>query len=253
MKYTLLLLAVLAFACPMDAQDFSGQYTGTYNNDPVVLLLSTIAANTYAGTMTDGTLNYQVNATGAGNTLKGNCTEPTLGMNLDLIGVLSGNNLQLSLSILGSTIQVALVKAGSPATTKPASKPATASKPLAANASHDPALVGRWTKQSNYNSGDGQAGSMSTEEHMLFYEDGRLADGGSRTVTSGSDWSGSNGSEGAGVLPGVFWYSKQQQIYLEVTENGKTQTVLLGKYYIENNNMLITGQDGTKMLFYKGF
>lgn len=246
MKYSLLILVALAFVYPMDAQDFSGQYTGTYNNDPVVLLLSTTAANTYAGTMSDGTLNYQVSATGAGNTLKGTCTEPTLGMNLDLTGILSGNNLQLSLSILGSTIQVALVKAGSPATTKPAAKP------LAANASHDPALVGRWTKQTNYNSGYGQSGSMSTEEQMMFYEDGRLADGGSRTVTSGSDWSGSNSSEGAGVLPGVFWYSKQQQIYLEVTENGKTQTVLLGKYYIENNNMLITGQDGTKMLFYKG-
>jgi hypothetical protein len=234
----------------MDAQDFSGQYTGTYNNDPVVLLLSTTAANTYAGTMSDGTLNYQVSATGAGNTLKGTCSEPTLGMNLDLTGILSGNNLQLSLSILGSTIQVALVKAGSPATTKPATKPAA--KPIAANTSHDPALVGRWTKQTNYNSGYGQSGSMSTEEQMIFYEDGRLADGGSRTVTSGSDWSGSNSSEGSGVLPGVFWYSKQQQIYLEVTENGKTQTVPLGKYYIENNNMLITGQNGTKMLFYKG-
>ena len=171
MKYSLLLLVALAFVCPMDAQDFSGQYTGTYNNDPVVLLLSTTAANTYAGTMSDGTLNYQVSATGAGNTLKGTCTEPTLGMNLDLTGILSGNNLQLSLSILGSTIQVALVKAGSPATTKPATKPAAAAKPIAANASHDTALVGRWTKQTNYNSGYGQSGSMSTEEQMIFYEE----------------------------------------------------------------------------------
>lgn len=240
-----LFLLLNAVAATIAAQDFSGTYSGMYNGDPVALVLTAAGQNAYSGTMNDSHLTYTIAATATGKNLKGTCSEQSLGLSLELTGVLSGVTLALQLNLMGSAIAFDLQKAGAQPTTV-ARQPA-----LPADAQHDPALVGRWTHQSNYNSGYGQ-GSMSSENVMIFLADGRLVDGGSRTVTSGSDWSGTSSSDAAGVIEGMRWHTKQQQLFLQTTTNGKTETQLLGKYYIENNNMLITGQDGTKVLFYKG-
>ena len=245
MYNTLPFLLLINLATTLEAQDFSGKYTGTYNGDPVVLNLSAAGKNTYTGTMNDNHLTYEIAATATGKNLKGTCSEKSLGLSLELTGVLNGSNLALGLNLMGSAIAFDLQKAGAQTT---AGSPKSESP---ADAQHDPALVGRWTHQSNYNSGYGQGG-MSSENVMIFLADGRLADGGSRTVTSGSDWSGTSSADGAGVIEGMRWHTKQQQLFLQTTTNGKTETQLLGRYYIENNNMLITGQDGTKVLFYKG-
>jgi len=228
------------------AQDFSGTYTGTYNGDPVVLKLSTTAANTYTGTINDSQMTYEVAAQSTGKNLKGTCTEKSLGLNLQLSGVLNGTSLNLNLSMMGAIITFDLKKAGAQVAVV-----AAPSQSIPSDARRDPAVVGRWTHQSNYNSGYGQ-GSMSSESVMIFYADGRLADGGSCTVTSGSGWSGSSSDQGSGVVEGVIWYTKGGQLYLQSVINGKTETQLLGKYYIEDGKMLITAQNGNKMLLYKG-
>jgi hypothetical protein len=244
-------LLFAATALQLTAQDFSGTYTGTYNGDAVTLQLKTTGTNQYTGTVNDSHLTYDVAAAATGNTLKGTCTEKTQQLTLQLAGVLNGAQLSLKLSLLTAVIDFELTKTGAKASTT--TPPAATPQPKApAGTQQDPAVVGRWTRQSNYNSGGGQAGSMSSENSMIFYADGRLADGGSRVVTSGDGWGGSSSDQGKGVLPGVIWYTKDKQLYLQATENGKTETQLLGKYYIENNNMLITAQDGTKVLFYKG-
>ncbi len=41
------------------------------------------------------------------------------------------------------------------------------------------------------------------------------------------------------------------QIFLQVTDAGKTQNMPLGTFYIEGNNMLITGTTGEKLLLTK--
>ena len=241
-------LLLLTHAAALEAQDFAGIYNGAYNGDPVVLVLSATGTNTYAGTLNDNNLTYEITARSTGKNLKGICAEKSLNLTMELTGVLNGTALSLNLTLMGAVIAVELKKAGA----TPAAPAATAAKAgLPAGAGHDPALVGRWTHQSNYNSGYGQ-GSMSSENVMIFYADGRLADGGSRTVTGGSDWSGTSSGAGSGVVEGVVWYTKGQQLFLQSTTDGKTETQLLGHYFIENNNMLITGQDGTKVLFYKG-
>ena len=242
-----LVSAALLFlsASSLAAQDFSGTYTGTYNGDPVVLKLSTTAANTYTGTINDSQMTYEVAAQSTGKNLKGTCTEKSLGLNLQLSGVLNGTSLSLNLSMMGAIITFDLKKVGAQVAVV-----AAPSQSIHSDARRDPAVVGRWTHQSNYNSGYGQ-GSMSSESVMIFYADGRLADGGSRTVTSGSDWSGSSSDQGSGVVEGVIWYTKGGQLYLQSVINGKTETQLLGKYYIEDGKMLITAQNGNKMLLYK--
>lgn len=249
MHKTAFAFLILLHISSVKAQDFSGTYNGIYNGDPVVLTLASAGSNTYKGTLNDTHLTYEVAAQATGKNLKGTCSEKSMGLSLEMTGILNGSTLSLNLSMMGAEIAVELKKAG--AAPKPATAAASTQPKLPAGAQHDPALIGRWVRQSNYNSGYGQ-GSMSSESVMILLADGRLSDGGSRTVTSGSDWSGTSSQEGSGVVEGVLWYNKGKQLFLQVTANGKTETQLLGSYYIEHNNMLVTGQDGTKVLFYRG-
>jgi hypothetical protein len=92
---------------------------------------------------------------------------------------------------------------------------------------------------------------MSSESSLVFLADGRVSDGGSRTVVGGSDFSGSSSGGGNGIVEGLTWHTENQQLYLTATENGKTQTECLGKYGFHENAMMITAQDGTKLLFYR--
>ena len=65
---------------------------------------------------------------------------------------------------------------------------------------------------------------------------------------SGSNYSGQSTGQGGGIIPGAAWYTIGNQLYLMFTENGQTQNVALGKYYVEGNNMLLTGSNGEKIL-----
>lgn len=241
----LFLLTHLAIAT--EAQNFTGQYTGLYQNEPVILVLIASGPYGYTGDLNDSHNTYKVSATAQGNTLKGQCTAADLGIALEMQAVLQDSKLSMELNLLGNNLSIELQKSGNPTTTTGTE----AQQATGDLQQRDPMLVGRWTQQSNYNSGYGQ-GSMSSESSMIFLADGQLADGGSRTVVSGTDWSGNSAAEGKGIIPGLRWYTAQQKLYLQVTENGKTTTQLLGRYYIESNSLLITGQDGTKLLYYRG-
>lgn len=241
-----LLPFLLFLATALSAQNFAGKYTGTYEGDPVVLTLNNTGGNAYTGDMNDGSNNYKIAATTQGKTLKGTCTETSQNIVLDMSGVLEGAKLAVQLNFMGVMLNFEVFKEGQAAAATPQ---AAAPKD---NKQRDPAVVGRWVRQENYNSGYGQSGSMSSETSLVFLADGRVADGGNRTVVGGSDFSGSTASEAAGVVEGLIWYTDKQNLYLQMTENGKTETQMLGRYYVENNNMLVTGQDGTKVLFYRG-
>jgi hypothetical protein len=89
-------------------------------------------------------------------------------------------------------------------------------------------------------------------QSVIFLADGGVVDGGSSARMSGSNYSGKS-SEGGSyqAVPGLIWYTKDSQIYFTYTQDGKSQTGSLGKYYIENNNMLVTLANGSKVLFSK--
>jgi hypothetical protein len=161
---------------------------------------------------------------------------------------LKGNHLSLKLSILGTEIPVELDRENTAADSGRSDTPA--GNPVAAK-QHDQALVGSWTSQSNYNSGGYGQGSMSSESTLILLADGRVADGGSRTVVGGSGWSGSSGGAATGVVDGVYWFTENKKLYLQAVQNGKTEVQALGKYYMENNHLLITAENGGKVLFYR--
>jgi hypothetical protein len=170
------------------------------------------------------------------------CKEQNLGVQLTLNGHLQGSALSLKLEFWGTLIPLELQK-------KPSNH--SASAPHQDQRQRDPALVGKWVRQSNYNSSGFGQGSMATETSLVLLADGQVADGGSRTVVGGSSWSGSSSKQGGSILPGLIWYTQNRQLYLQITEHGQTQVQLLGSYYVENQNMLVTGTDGTKVLYYK--
>jgi hypothetical protein len=230
-------LPIMAFS-----QDFSGSYEGSYEGAPVRLQLSQTTTHSYEGILDDSHNQYKVAATSSGNQLTGTCKEQSLGIQLTLNGLLQGRNLSLKLEFWGTLIPLELQK--SP--TNP-----TSSTLKQDQRQRDPALVGKWVRQSNYNSGGYGQGSMATESALILLADGQLADGGSRTVVGGSGWSGASSQQGGQLLPGIVWYTENKQLYLQITENGQTQVQLLGRYYIENQNMLVTGADGTKVLYYR--
>lgn len=243
-------VTTLAGMLTLAAQNFSGNYTGLLNNtENITLSLKSGVKNTYTGTLKDSQQTYEVNASASEGKLTGTATEFKLNLTFDLEGFLQGNQLTLKLAILGSVTTVIMTKEGAAATTTKSTPSAAAATPKTGK--RDPDVVGKWTHQTNYSSGLGQDGTMSNEESIIFNGDGTLANGGSRTVTGGGDWSGSSESAAGGVIPGISWYTENQQIFLVTTENGSAETISLGRYYIEDGKMLITGANGTKMLYYR--
>jgi hypothetical protein len=238
-------LLIIQLSCTMEAQDFSGTYQGSLNGDAVTLNLQG-KKNQYAGELNDGSNRYAVEATVQNKILTGTCKEVNLGFSFTMSGAFQGNTLPLKVTMMGITQEIVLQKTGT--------KASTDSREAEGNPSsrkeHDPQLVGTWTRQEQYNSGYG-GGYMSNESSMIFRADGTMADAGSRTMVGGSGFSGHSGSGGGGAIPGLTWHTEGKNLYLTITENGKTQTQLLGRYGFHENAMMITGQDGTKLLFYR--
>jgi hypothetical protein len=243
------LIVLLFLSTSLAAQTFTGKYSGTYESYPVVMRLSSEDHTNYTGELNDSQNTYQVKAISQGNTITGSCTEMSMNIALDLTGILEGDKLSLKLSILGIELNMVLQKEGQ---TQPATSVVSGSAAPKDNKYRDPAVTGKWVRQENYNSGYGQSGSMSSETSMIFLADGRVAEGGSRTVVGGADFSGSSAAQGQGIIEGLIWWTENNQFYLQISKDGQTETQKLGRYYIENNNMLITTDDGTKVLFYRG-
>jgi lipopolysaccharide export system protein LptC len=235
---------------------FIGSYKGYYNGDNMVLTLKSNGANTFTGEMTDSQQKYVVNASTNGNGIKGTAFEATLNLTFTFEGTLNGTQLPLNFTLNagGQTVNLAInftkngVASAASATTIP---PQYLKAKLPSDATHDPNLVGKWSKNEYNNSGYGDnAMSSSFSQCMVFLADGSMSDGGAKAGISGSNYSGS--SEGGGqALPNFFWYNIGNQLYIIVSENGKPQTIHLGRYYIENGKLLITGTNGVKLFLTK--
>lgn len=255
MKQIFVLLGCMSWAFLSSSQsDLIGNYTGVFNGDQVSLSLQSLGNGLVGGTMEDSQNKYEISGKVIKNNFNGTATEPTLGIQFEMKGTLQANifNVVLIVDFLGEkhnmdvTFTKTQTKSSSPVTKAPTNVSATKPK--------DPNIVGAWVKESNYSSGyssNNSYGSMSTRESMVFYANGSLGDGGSMTVVGGSDFSGYASGNGKGVIPGVFWWTENNKIWLHITENGKSQEVELGKYYIENGRMLITATNGEKMLLTK--
>lgn len=235
---------------------WNGTFTGQVNGDNAVMVLK-VQGTKVQGTLKDTYQTFKITGDINGNRLAGDAIEESLGLEVGLLGELKGDEafMKLVVVFLGQTSETPFQlrrqsKSGSATKSEPTQQTSVASTPAGANL--DPRIVGTWTKNETYNSGYGDNFmGANFSQSMTFMGDGRLAEGASSATVSGSNYSGRSSGSGSNILEGVTWYTKGKSLYLRVKQDGQQQDVMLGSYYIEYGKMLITGQDGTKLLLVK--
>ena len=232
----------------------NGNYTANYNGDNLYLSLEQKSGSAYGGVMEDSYQTYTVTLRLSGSKVSGTAIESSMDLHFDVVGKVQGDQLSLSFTIdvLGEkqTMDLVFLRQGSGSTTTLNLDDETTSKlSLPSGAKHPQEVCGTWAKEEMYNSGSGDAFmGAGFSQSMTLLPDGHVAEGGSSTYISGSDYSGSSSGAGSGIIPGLAWYTISNKFFLQITENGQLQTVPLGTFYVEGSNMLITGGNGEKLL-----
>ena len=85
-------------------------------------------------------------------------------------------------------------------------------------------------------------------QSIIFNNDGSVIEGGSNASMSGSNYFGQSLDNNTTSAGNIKWYAIGNQLHLIIYNNGSWQSVMLGTWYAENNHLLITGQDGKKVL-----
>ena len=232
-----------------------GTYAGQVNGDNAIMVLVADGTGKLKGSLKDTYQTFKIVADVNGNRMAGDAIEESLGLSFGLLGELKGDeaHMKLVVSLLGQTSETPfLLKRQTNSKSTPSTKVQTQSLNVSPT-NLDSRVIGSWTKNETYNSGYGSNFmGANFSQRITFLADGRLVEGGSSATVSGSNYSGSSSGNGGAILEGVTWFNKGKNLHLKVVQNGQTQEVLLGSYYIENGRMLITGQDGTKLLLTKG-
>ncbi len=240
---------------------FSGTYIGQVNGDLVKLKLQAVDKDQYQGTLEDSQQKFNVTAAYKEGQLSGYATEASMGVRFQFNTSMEQQQLKVSLfsAEIGMTEALVIWLQREPLQTEPTASTQAPSETTALlvnfqfpkEAQHHKELTGIWRKEELYNSGIGSDYmGTSTQQKMILFENGQVADGGSQTTISGSNYFGQS-SSGFNTLENVYWYNVSNQLYLVSIEEGKTNTIHLGKYYIENGAMLVTSSNGSKSLFYK--
>lgn len=234
---------------------WQGMFTGNVLGDNVTMQLEENGNNEITGWMKDSQQQYTITGTAQGKMLVANAVENTYNLNFVLTGTIRDSyaDFVLSFEYNGekNSNPFTLKKQGDNITSEIKSENTISisqNESLPTGATRDQNLVGKWSKNETYQSGYGD-GSMSGNitSSLFLLSDGSLGNGGSNATISGENYYGNSGSSQAEIIPNVSWYTIGNQLYLSVTENGKTQDTHLGQYYVEDNKLLLTGSNGVKI------
>ncbi|HLT54332.1 MAG TPA: hypothetical protein VKZ97_10585 [Flavobacteriaceae bacterium] len=247
-------LIIVLSSCQDTAQaQIEGYYQGEINGGKISLTLDNDGHGNLKGKMQDEHQIYNIEALVTDNCLKGNATENNLQINLIVSGCLKNNQIEMSFDFsnvgLAEIQKVVFTKQSSVKDVDNENQPS-----IHNDTNRDAEVVGLWKQEQLYNSGygDNYFGGSFTQK-VVFYADGSIADGGSQATMSGNDYSGNSTSTNSGKIAGVTWSTKNRHLYITVTQNGQTQTVDVGKYYVENGKMLITDKNDNKTLLVKTY
>ena len=235
---------------------FAGHYSAKVAESTLTLVIEPKAGATYTGVLSDGYTNLTLELQLTGTTFTGLGKESSSGVEMNVDGAIEGDKLHFNL-ILDPYGEEEDFEIDFTRDNKEQKDVATGSNQTSVvnfpdGAAHPQELLGTWTKEELYQSGYGDAYmGAGTSQSMTFLSGGRMAEAGSSSYISGSNYSGQSSGEGGGIIPGVTWYTIGNQLYMQGIENGQMQNIHLGKYYVENNNMLITGTNGEKVLLTK--
>jgi hypothetical protein len=107
----------------------------------------------------------------------------------------------------------------------------------------DPRLVGRWSKNESYRSGEFTAAS---ETLMEIAADGRVAFGAGRVIAGDASTSADSGRGGVQVAE---WRARGG--VLSIRQSGATAWQEIGRYEVSDAGMLIYLPGGSKELWYR--
>lgn len=257
MKIVFYLFTTLAvnilFQPGLNAQ-WSGKYSGSINGDNVFIELnqSGVMIN---GSMKDSYQSYDISGEVSGNRFAGEAKEKSLALTFTLLGEKNSDviNFKLLIELFDQVSETAftVTKQGHSAASS-GSNVNTQSATFPQGASFPSALVGKWTKNETYNSGYGDNFmGANFSQSIIFNNDGSFIEGGSSASMSGSNYYGQSSDNNTNSVSNIKWYAIGNELHLLVNNNGQWQSFKLGTWYAENNHLLITGQDGKKVLLSK--
>ena len=215
------------------------------------MILIKKTGNEIVGKLIDGDAQYSISAIAEGTVLQGTANHLAYEIKADITGRLIQNKLSLTLNFnMNGTVNVAKIELDKVKIINHDYQDTKSRLPVGAML--DPRLIGKWTKEENYNSGSGnEFMGASFSQSILFNADGTLSEGGRQASISGNDFLGQSKSINNTAVSGVLWYTLNSQIYLIIHQNTSDHEIVLGKYFIEGSNMLISGSNGVKMLMHK--
>lgn len=251
----IVIMSLFHLTAQVAGDPLSGSYSGSHNGDALFLVIQDPVGNMYSGLMKDSYQSYSLSLVKSGNTIQGTATESSLNLVFQVSGTIPARPtdqlvLTLAIEVQGTPAVMEIAFSKQSHTTSSTLIPTSPTLP--GGAQHPVQLVGTWTKEELYQSGygDNYMGAGFSQS-MTFLSNGHMAEAGSSAHISGSNYSGQSSGGNSGVIPGVLWYALDNQLYLLVTENGVTQTYHLGRFFVEGNNLLITGTNGEKTLMHK--
>ncbi len=240
---------LLVATAPAFASSVAGDYRGMLSGEPVALQLQQ-DGHRITGTLSDTTYSYELEASVQGQRLSGRAIQPELGLVVMLDGPIraEGLDLNISLTLLGQTATERVWFSRRDSARGSNREQATDSPRAAPSGQRDPAMIGHWVHEELYNSGSGAdfMGTSSTQS-MVLLADGRIANGGSAVHMGGSNYSGYSSDAGGDVVAGASWSTRDQHLWF--SEDATGQQVDLGRYFVENGRLLLTGNNGKRMLF----
>lgn len=247
-------LLILMFAPFSALAQFAGTYNASLNGDNVTLTLEQ-NGKAITGLMKDSGQTYQIQGTAVNNRLDGKAVDQTYGITFFITAFPQDDVLEMDFDLdLGGYRQDAFnlqFNRTQKDELKNLSANARNKKPVSlAKKSIDPAIIGTWKHESFYSSGYGaDAMSGSSVSYMSFNADGTMSDQGGNASISGSYYSGKSGQDGRTEnITNIWYYTENSRIYIFSYQNGKEEAIELGKYYVENGNLLITASNGNKTL-----
>jgi len=173
---------------------------------------------------------YNLSGTITGQEFKGTLSDPITNGSLPCAGTLSGTNLTLRLQENSESFELVFTKAST--ATVPSPNPVK-------KGNIDQRLVGQWRYTDTYVSGEF---SFATDYHMSLFADGTMTYREGRTAGGGPDASIDSGDSENTQLQ---WKAEGQIVYV----NGGQGWEYLAKYAVDNANLLMTYQNGSKKIW----
>ncbi len=229
----------VAFAVAAGHATFTGTYSGSIDGTPTTMTLQQ-KGEEVSGEIDSGGYRYGLEGEVSGKTASGVLSDAKTGGEFEFEAELVQNGLRLTLAGGQKPVTFEFARAG-------ASSSARVERPSAgaeegANPARDMALVGVWAHQ-EVTSGGGY--SVATQVFMEFTPEGIAREGNARTMMGGASASGDTGH--SGETQSYEWRTENGILYVRSGGNW----IPGARYYVEGNKLMITGQDGKRILWYR--